>query len=113
MDSITDDWCVDTLPDPGRNPPDLVADTLSVYQNLARRNVQPQDAPSPGAWGLLRWARESRSRFFEQMLPRAISASTVSEYERTRPEYDGVILDSTIEKIKKMMLAYGGANTSS
>jgi hypothetical protein len=51
-------------------PPDLVRDTLWVYQHLENKAVRPDQAPSRGAWSLLRWAREYRSRFFEQFLPK-------------------------------------------
>ena len=51
-------------------PPDLVRDTLWVYQHLENKAVRPDQAPSRGAWSLIRWAREYRSRFFEQFLPK-------------------------------------------
>lgn len=50
--------------------PDLKADTLWAYQNLDL-HVKRLDAPSPGAWALLKWARKYQSRFFEQFLQKA------------------------------------------
>jgi hypothetical protein len=57
-------------------PVDMVRDTLWVYQNLGRGKVKPEDAPSLGAWNLLAWAKDYRSRFFEQILPKAMAAQS-------------------------------------
>jgi len=51
---------------------DLPVDIIWVYGQLANDNPTPSDAPSLGAWSLLRWARESPNRFFEVLLPKAL-----------------------------------------
>lgn len=63
---------------------DLVRDILWVYWALDWGNVRVQDAPSAGAWSLLKWSREYRNRFFEQMLPKALAAR-----EREKGEGEG------------------------
>ena len=85
-DDPDDWWPEDTVTRNGINRPNLVRDTLWVYEHLAQRNVQPQDAPSAGAWALLRWAREYRNRFFEQLLPKAMSANV--QPDRKGEKYD-------------------------
>ena len=64
---------VDVGPDDYESQPDLVRDTLWVYENLVRKGVEAGDAPSLGAWSLLHWARQNKNRFFEQTLPKAMA----------------------------------------
>ena len=58
----------------GDERPDLVRDTLWVYDHLADRRTKPAEAPSAGAWALLGWARRYQNRFFEMILPKAMGA---------------------------------------
>jgi hypothetical protein len=51
---------------------DFHGDAMWVYSNLACGDVEPEDAPSAGAWSLLEWARTNRDRFFEQMVPKVV-----------------------------------------
>jgi hypothetical protein len=37
-----------------------------VYDHMGRSETQPADAPSPGAWSYLEWARDSKDKFFAQ-----------------------------------------------
>jgi hypothetical protein len=69
----------------GRSP-DLVQDTLWVYENLANPRVKASDAPSCGAWALLQWARTYRNRFFEQVLPRAMLNKSPEDEAHEREE---------------------------
>lgn len=69
-----------------RQPPDLARDTLWAYQHLANRKAKPLDAPSPGAWSLLQWAKQYRNRFFEQILPKAMAAYTSDDEQDQRRE---------------------------
>src|SRR5689334_13727195 len=50
----------------GGNAPDLLRDAMWVYENLVNKRATAQDAPSLGAWSLLKWARGNSNRFFEQ-----------------------------------------------
>ena len=79
--------------------PDLVRDILWTYENLARRDINAKDAPGLGAWDLLQWARKSRNRFFEQVLPKAMA---VKEKQPERDEQ--VVEDPGIEEIKQMLV---------
>lgn len=54
-------------------PVDLFADIRWVYSQLENKRVRPDQAPSAGAWSLLQWARKYQSRFFEQLLPKALA----------------------------------------
>jgi len=69
-----------------RQPPDLVRDTLWVYQNMENRKAKPENAPSLGVWSLLQWARQYRNRFFEQVLPKAIAAHGSDDEREQRRE---------------------------
>ena len=70
------------------NEPDLARDILWAYENLENRKARPEDGPSLGAWALLKWARDYRNRFFEQLLPKAIAArEKCGREKRSRPGY--------------------------
>jgi hypothetical protein len=58
---------------------DFVGDVMWVYSRLGLPNVQPQDAPSSGAWSLLRWAKQHEDRFFEQILPKVMAKSAKTD----------------------------------
>ncbi len=69
----------------GAYPPDLIEtgalgssdfhdDARWVYQHIAVADVKPEDAPTPGAWALLKWAKRNEDRFFEQVMPKANAA---------------------------------------
>jgi hypothetical protein len=65
---------VDITPDDSQ--PDLARDMIWVYGHLNCKTVTTEDAPSPGAWCLLRWVRgggRSLDRFFSVMLPKAMA----------------------------------------
>ena len=47
-----------------------VSDILWCYSKLDDPSAQRKNAPTPGAWNLLLWARESRNRFCASVLPR-------------------------------------------
>lgn len=66
--------------EPGAYPVDLIEtgalgssdfhdDAKWVYQHIAVADVKPEDAPTPGAWALLKWAKRNEDRFFEQVMP--------------------------------------------
>jgi hypothetical protein len=82
--------------------PDMSRDILWVYENLVREGVKPEDAPSLGAWALLKWARENRNRFFEQVLPKARATEREAEEDKDRLEDQAQIADiyKMIDKAK-------------
>ena len=53
---------------------DFHGDAKWVYQHIAVADVKPEDAPTPGAWALLKWAKRNEDRFFEQVMPKANAA---------------------------------------
>jgi len=81
------------------NEPDLARDTLWAYENLENRKTRPEDAPSVGAWSLLKWAREYRNRFFEQLVPKAMAART----KRVEEDGLGENADPGLEEVEKML----------
>ena len=74
------------------NRPNLVADIMWTYLHLAIRSTQPKDAPNPGAWSMLCWARRHVNRFFEQLFPKVLSASSQQtrnlHVQHARPDDD-------------------------
>lgn len=58
-------------------------DTQWVYHNLGDEDVRPEQAPSAGAWGLLKWAMENQDAFYREWLK--LSAE-VGREERARGE---------------------------
>ncbi len=50
---------------------DLKYQVRWVYFHLDVHSVKPRNAPGPGAWALLQWARKYRNQFFQSLLPKA------------------------------------------
>jgi len=65
-------------------PVDLFADIRWVYSQLENKRVRADQAPSAGAWSLLSWARKYQSRFFEQLLPKALAKGPEDEVDVKR-----------------------------
>lgn len=76
-----EDW-----PDAAETPPDLMRDILWAYQSLENKQASPGDAPGAGAWSLLLWGRQYRNRFFEQLLPKAITTGAKKGDDASRIE---------------------------
>lgn len=51
-------------------PFDLARDSTWVYSHF-KIKVEPSDAPSPGAWAFLTWARKNPDKFFQIVLPKS------------------------------------------
>lgn len=73
------DTGADDLPD--ATPANFLNDAFWVYNQLGKSSVAASDAPSSGAWSLLRWAKRNEARFFEQIMPKALQLSTKLEFE--------------------------------
>jgi hypothetical protein len=98
-----DDFDVDALLErTGDQQPDLVRDVLWAYQHLENRKAKPDDAPSPGAWSMLKWGRQYRNRFFEQVLPKAMSNKLPEDEANERGER------LAIAEIEKMLAGVRG-----
>jgi hypothetical protein len=57
-----------------------IRDVFWCYDRLDDRSVQPDEAPSLGAWHMLGWAREHRDRFYTSVLPRALLAQAKASH---------------------------------
>jgi len=86
--SMEQDIDVDALLERFRDgqPSDLTKDTLWTYENLENKRVKASDAPSCGVWALLKWAKEYRNRFFEQVLPKAMLNKPPEDEDNIRQE---------------------------
>ena len=57
-------------------PIDHAADIRWCYRNMQNPRASVIDAPSLGAWGLLKHARANQQRFYETLMPKALEANT-------------------------------------
>jgi hypothetical protein len=80
-------------------PADFSRDAQWTYENLDNRRAAPTAAPSLGAWSMLKWARENRNRFFEHLLPKAISVQQRQATEQCWQEEE----EMSIAEIEKML----------
>ena len=82
-------------------PVDLFADIRWVYSQLENKRVRRDQAPSAGAWSLLDWARNYRSRFFEQMLPKALAKGPEDEAGVKREKRRIEEIEAMLERLKE------------
>ena len=90
---------------------DYIRDVQWVYGRIACSQVQPADAPSSGAWAMLRWARRNEDRFFETTLPKITAKSpkpisTMSdelseEYKMDMTEIRAMLFDHHLDQERK------------
>jgi hypothetical protein len=64
----------------------LRADFQWVYENVAVDDVEPSDAPSAGAWGLLQFARSDTRTFYAEWMKMAAKADDMEAIHRERVE---------------------------
>jgi len=74
---------------PASTPEAYFRDATWVYERLAVAGVKPGDAPSPGAWALLQWAKGNQDRFFEQIMPKAFAAKQKAVESPITNDWDG------------------------
>ena len=58
-------------PLPAPSDDTFVSDAMWVYANITR-NVALEDAPSPGAYGLLQWAKDCPNDFYKTTMPKVL-----------------------------------------
>ena len=78
---------------------DFHGDAKWVYQHIALADVKPGDAPTPGAWALLKWAKRNEDRFFEQVMPKANAAKQSRDPFSDELDYP----DPSMELIQKTL----------
>ena len=74
----------DKLPD--STPDTLLGDAYFVLNSLGRAKVRAADAPTAGAWAMLRWARKNEHKFYDSILPRALTLSNKLEIAETEED---------------------------
>ena len=83
--------------------PDLVRDILWVYERLEDKRTKPEDAPSLGSWSMLKWARDYRNRFFEQVLPKALAKKAEAGGTEETAEEAAPGMEEVERMLKQMM----------
>jgi len=83
------------------SPVDFFADIRWVYSQLANKRVRAEQAPSSGAWKLLEWARKYESRFFEQLLPKALAKAPDEEVDLKRETRRIEDIEAMISKLSE------------
>jgi hypothetical protein len=82
-------------PDTPATPQRLLADIEWVYRSLGEP-MQPKDAPTSGAWGLWRWARQNPGHFFKNFLLRVMLGTP----KKAQGEEDD---DAEFEQLRQLM----------
>jgi hypothetical protein len=80
-------------------PVDLFADIRWVYSQLGNMAMCREKSPSTGAWNMLEWARKYQSRFFEQLLPKALAKGPEDEAVVKREKRRVEEIESMLEKL--------------
>lgn len=81
-------------------PTDWERDVHWVYSHLEHPCVRIDQAPSLGAWGLLRYARDDRARFFSQAAAVLRAPETAATPETATPKVDG---DPGLAELQRMI----------
>jgi hypothetical protein len=68
-------------------PTNFTADVRWAYYRVEDQRASPADAPSPGAWSLLHWARSNRAKFLGDLVLKVLSKAEAEE--EARKEKDG------------------------
>jgi hypothetical protein len=88
--------------DDGASSADLARDVRWVYSCFERRNMQASDAPSSGAWAMLQWARSARNRFFEVVLPKALTTKDRDADEQEKIQHD----KKNVQQIRQVLARF-------
>lgn len=57
------------------SPEEFIRDVMWTFNTL-HRQAEPKDAPSPGAWSMLQFARENQDKFFGGLYPKTLEYSS-------------------------------------
>ena len=80
-------------------PESYFRDATWAYDRLAISDMEPSDAPSPGAWSLLHWAKQNQDRFFEQIMPKVLAAKQRAITSSGSEESDGCDDTTVLEEL--------------
>ena len=97
-DVMTPEEVNDLLARPEFETVDLADDVLWVYGALDNRQARAKDAPTRGAWSMLKWARNHRDRFFEHLLPKALKVR-----EAGPGGHGEVLVDRTQQELEEIL----------
>lgn len=80
---------------------DVVADASWVYSHLYAKDVSKDDAPSPGAWGLLQWAKIHEKEFFSGVFLKVVKPVEVEDDVAVQAEIKNA--DKKLKFVNKLM----------
>ncbi|MBP85281.1 MAG: hypothetical protein CMJ64_00965 [Planctomycetaceae bacterium] len=104
-----------TIDELAAEPLDWERDIQWVYAHLEHPTLRVENAPSLGAWGLLRHARQDRSRFFAQcgaVLARSLKALPTRRPEDEGPEDDPYASDPGLRDLERMIAQFSDTRNS-
>lgn len=80
---------------------DVVADASWVYSHLYAKDVDKGSAPSPGAWGLLQWAKTHEKEFFSGVFLKVVKPVEVEDDIAVKAELKSA--DQRLRVVTKML----------
>lgn len=80
---------------------DVVADASWVYSHLYAKDVSKDTAPSPGAWGLLQWAKIHEKEFFSGVFLKVVKPVEVEDDVAVQAEIKNA--DKKLKFVNKLM----------
>ena len=80
---------------------DVVADASWVYSHLYAKDVNKDTAPSPGAWGLLQWAKTHEKEFFSGVFLKVVKPVEVEDDVAVKAELKSA--DKRLRLVKQML----------
>lgn len=84
-------------------PLDYAGDVVWVYRHMENPHVALTDAPSLAAWGLLKYARGNKQRYYEVVLPKAIDSPSKSQATGKSVANDDVEDDLATNELSKFL----------
>jgi hypothetical protein len=85
---------------------DLTRDVEWAYANAENKAVRPGDAPSPGAWSMLQFAKRDPGKFYSQLLPKVATPNKRADDKQVDPALTMVrgLIDDFIDGLRQDLL---------